>query len=264
MVSIGAFLGHASERPRFLKNPDLESRARISDRGMLIVLVRRWTNLDRSWAEELIESRNLQLGLDGALERALELSNSTLGNIQLIDWTRGHLTIAAQCGFREEFLKFFEYVTFFDGSACSRAIRRRTQVLVDDVTADAEYASCRDIALRSGYRAVQSTPLISRSGAFVGMLSTHFPDRHRPSGIELNALLEFGQELAGKIILYRVRNRMARDVATLSEDPFRIAAQMLVSADHYVASVADLCAQTRAMIAGSRVALRRAGTQAED
>jgi GAF domain-containing protein len=163
--------------------------------------------LEPQWAEELLASSNLQLGLADALEHGLNLSNTTLGNIQVVDWQKRHLTIAAQRGFGAEFLKFFEYVAFSDGSACARAIRSRSQVVVGDVTSDRQYATCREIALRSGYRAVQSTPLISPSGAFVGMLSTHFQTPRLPSPIELNALLEFGQKLAGKIILYRVRSR---------------------------------------------------------
>jgi len=42
--------------------------------------------------------------------------------------------------------------------------------------------------LREGILAVQSTPLISRSGEFLGMLSTHFSEPHTPKSRELHWL----------------------------------------------------------------------------
>src|SRR5262249_33918255 len=45
---------------------------------------------------------------------------------------------------------------------------------------DADFAPHRHIAASAGFRAVQSTPLFSRSGEFLGMLSTHFRRPHRP------------------------------------------------------------------------------------
>src|SRR5215510_590763 len=55
--------------------------------------------------------------------QGLELSGTALGNIQLMDWSTGCLTIAAQRGFSNEFLRFFHRVTAEDGSACGRAVR---------------------------------------------------------------------------------------------------------------------------------------------
>jgi len=157
--------------------------------------------------QRLQRCSGLQPVLDRALSRAFELTGATLGNVQLMDWKRGYLTIAAQCGFNDEFLDFFRCVKAEHGSACARAIRERRPVVVEDVLADWEFAPYRTHALESGFRAVQSTPLISSSGAFVGVLSTHFPAPHRPSEQEMLALKELAKLTASAIILQRAIER---------------------------------------------------------
>jgi len=44
------------------------------------------------------------------LSQGLDLTQTPLGNVQLIDWKEGYLKIVAQTGFREDFLKFFAKV----------------------------------------------------------------------------------------------------------------------------------------------------------
>ena len=49
-------------------------------------------------------------------------------------------------------------------SACGRAARASAQAAIADVTADAGLAPHRDVAAASGFRAVQSEPLVSPPG----------------------------------------------------------------------------------------------------
>jgi GAF domain-containing protein len=149
---------------------------------------------------------DLQSVLDCLLSRSLEMTGADLGNIQLMDWKTGYLTIAAQYGFNSEFLSFFRRVKAEDGAACGRALRQRSAILIEDVLLDQEFAPCRDIVLQAGVRAVQSTPLISSSGAFMGVLSTHFPAPHRPSHREMRAIKEAGVLTANVIIQHRSRD----------------------------------------------------------
>jgi hypothetical protein len=114
--------------------------------------------------------------LDEVLEFALTSLHAERGNVQLADPATGALTIAAQRGFGPEFAEYFAAVTD-DGSACGRAARHHAQVVITDVTTDPGFAPHREIALASGFRAVQSTPLVNRAGYLVGMLSTHYPGR---------------------------------------------------------------------------------------
>lgn len=134
--------------------------------------------------------------LDQVLAFALTLLHAERGNIQLADPDTGALRIAAQRGFGPEFVEYFADVTD-DGSACGRAARHHAQVVITDVTTDPGFAPHREIALASGFRAVQSTPLVNQAGHLVGMLSTHYPQPTTPPSSDLQELSRFGV-LAGE------------------------------------------------------------------
>jgi hypothetical protein len=116
--------------------------------------------------ERLRSCKDVPSVVNCLLERSLELVNTTLGNIQLMDSKTGTLEIAAQRGFHPDFLNFFRQVKTQDGCACGRVVRYREPTIIQDVMLDEEFAPYRKIALRAGFRAVQSTPIISSSGAF--------------------------------------------------------------------------------------------------
>jgi signal transduction protein with GAF and PtsI domain len=159
---------------------------------------------------------DIQSVLDFALSRSLELTGTELGNVQLMDWSTGYLTIAAQRGFNEDFLRLFRFVKAEDGSACGRAIRKRSPIVIEDLLSDREFAPYRTIALDAGFRAVQSTPLISSGGAFVGVMSTHFPSKHLPADHEMQALSITAELVANAIIRARPRPRTI-NVASIKE-----------------------------------------------
>jgi signal transduction histidine kinase len=65
--------------------------------------------------------------------------------------------------------------------AYGTALVARERVVVEDVTESPIFVGTEflDIQLKTGIRAVQSTPLISRSGALIGMFSTYWKAPHR-------------------------------------------------------------------------------------
>jgi GAF domain-containing protein len=129
--------------------------------------------------------------LDEVLGFALRLLHAERGNVQLADPATGTLRIAAQRGFGPEFMEYFAAVTD-DGSACGRAAQRHAQVVITDVTTDPGFAPHREIALASGFRAVQSTPLVNQAGHLVGMLSTHYPRPTTPPRHDLQVVSRLG------------------------------------------------------------------------
>jgi GAF domain-containing protein len=116
----------------------------------------------------------LQDQADRLLSIALALHGTAMGNIQLVDPETGDLRIIAQRGFGLDFLEHFAVVNTENGSACGRAMLNRKPLMIPDVKTDPLFAVHVNIAEAAGFRAVQSTPLISRNGAFLGVLSTHF------------------------------------------------------------------------------------------
>jgi GAF domain-containing protein len=137
--------------------------------------------------------------IDEGLEDALSVLRADRGNVQLVDPISGSLRIAAQAGFSDEFLEYFAVVNDDDGSACAIAAQQHAQTVIADVNADPRYAPHRDIAAASGYRAVQSTPLVDLRGHLLGMLSTHYPYPYRPPDEALEVMRRLG-ELMGQAI----------------------------------------------------------------
>jgi PAS domain S-box-containing protein len=129
----------------------------------------------------LLASTDLRTALGDVLQEAIRTSRADFGNIQLYNPQEHALQIIAQQGFREDFLDYFRLVRLDEGSACAQAMQSGERIIIEDVEKDPSYERHRRIAAAAGYRAVQSTPLKSRKGAVVGMLSTHFRQPHRPS-----------------------------------------------------------------------------------
>jgi GAF domain-containing protein len=165
-----------------------------------------WAAMHSLLFEQLQKCPDIQSVLDCVLDRSLELSGTSFGNVQLINWRSGYLEIKAQRGFRSEFLNFFDRVKVEHGSACARALRYCDTIVIDDIMADEQFSPFREIVCRAGIRAVQSAPLVSSGGAALGVLSVHFPVVHRPSDIQVLGLTEAAKFAANTIIHLRVIN----------------------------------------------------------
>jgi chemotaxis methyl-accepting protein methylase/GAF domain-containing protein len=135
------------------------------------------------------------------LEAAIEVTGADMGNIQLFR-EPAVLTIAAQHGFVQPFLDFFKDVQTETDSACARALATRHRVTVENVRTSAIFAGSGSLAvlLAAGVQAVQSTPLLARSGRFLGMLSTHFRAPHVFEEAELRWLDLLARQAADLIV----------------------------------------------------------------
>jgi signal transduction histidine kinase len=130
-------------------------------------------------SSRLMSATDLNAALEDILDNAIATCGADFGNIQLSNETSGMLEIAVQRGFGREFLEHFRAVAAEDDSVCARALRHSATCAVEDVERDPDFAPHRAIAAAAGFRAVQSTPLVTRDGAILGMLSTHFRASHR-------------------------------------------------------------------------------------
>lgn len=141
---------------------------------------RRYSKLVQFYVRE----GNLEVALNQLLDAAIAVTSADMGNIQLYDPTTRKLKIAAQRGFSRAFLVFWDSVSEGHG-ACGSALKKLERIVVQDVTKSPIFVGTPALAvqLEAQVRAVQSTPLISRSGDFLGMVSTHYktpglPDHH--------------------------------------------------------------------------------------
>ena len=122
------------------------------------------------------------------LDAAIELSDADFCTFQVL---RGDtLHIVAHRGFGAEFLDFFTEVKHDTTAVCGRALALRGRVIVEDVDSEPFFqnTAAREVLLRSGVRAVQSTPLFGQSGELYAMIATHFRSIRRPTERHLRYL----------------------------------------------------------------------------
>jgi GAF domain-containing protein len=151
-----------------------------------------------SLAQGVRKASRLGEVLDGALDGAITFLAADFGSIQLLDPHTRTLRIVSQRGFTDDFLHYFAVVED-QQAACGRAAAARTQAVIADVDADPAFAAHRAIAAASGFRAVQSTPLIDQAGCLRGVLSTHFQRPHHPAAHELRLTETYAQLVADAI-----------------------------------------------------------------
>ena len=129
--------------------------------------------------------RDLQ---DEIVKTAVEIAGSDMGTLQTCN-DDGVLAITSQVGFDSAFLEYFARVNSHTDTACSAAMAARDRVVVEDITRSPYFGGgTLPVMLNAGIRSLQSTPLFDRSGAFVGMLSTHYRSVHRFGEAELKWL----------------------------------------------------------------------------
>ena len=119
--------------------------------------------------------------VETALDAVISSTGADMGNVQL-RCPEG-LRIVAQRGFDTAFLEFFGLVSEGDDCACGRELKFGQRIVVPDVVNDLIFAgtAAGDAMAQAQARAVQSTPLLSRSGELLGVLSTHY-ERPRAVG----------------------------------------------------------------------------------
>lgn len=158
------------------------------------------------------EGGDFARNLNTVVDTAIAITGADKANLQLIEQTTGVLSITAQRGFEEPFLKFFASVRD-DASACAAAMRSGERVIVEDVRESEIFAGQRstDVLIDAGVYAVTSTPLMASTGNLLGMISTHFAKPRRPSERELHLMDLLARQTAD----YLERKRAEEMGATL-------------------------------------------------
>ena len=164
-----------------------------------------------------VKETDLATILGEILDAAIAISGADFGSIQLLDPKSSDLRIMGQRGFPEWWVDFWDTTSKGKG-ACGTALERRERLIVEDVEKSLIFVGtpALEIQLRAGVRAVQSTPLLSRSGMALGMFSTHYKRPQKPDERTLR-LLDLLARQASDII---ERNQIETTLRE-SEDRFR-------------------------------------------
>jgi PAS domain S-box-containing protein len=152
----------------------------------------------------LIEPDESQLLYERILDAATTALHADFASIQLLDPAHGidgALKLLSHRGFSAEAARFWEWVSPASQSACGVALRTGRRVAVPDVRHCDFMAGSSDleICINAGIHAVQTTPLLSRSGVLLGMLSTHWGELHELTAAE-SRFLDILARLAADLI----------------------------------------------------------------
>jgi PAS domain S-box-containing protein len=146
--------------------------------------------------EKLVEAAQVILRADFA---SLQCLHPHLGQ-------KGELELIATRGFDPASLAYWKWVRPSSASTCGQALNQKARVVIADIeTCDAMAGTADLVAFRNaGIAAAQSTPLLSRDGRLVGMISTHWTRTHTPSERDLR-LLDILARLAADLIERQMR-----------------------------------------------------------
>jgi PAS domain S-box-containing protein len=147
-----------------------------------------------SLVSRLLVTPDLPTALNDVLDSAVEITGADMGIIQLINRAGDTLEVVAHRGFSRDSLQQFRKIAVDGNSVFGRALQSRNRVVVSDITADVvEYKRLQTDG-EPKYQAVQSTPLISRDGRPLGVLSTLYLQPHTPSDRDLRLLDLYTQQ----------------------------------------------------------------------
>jgi PAS domain S-box-containing protein len=181
----------------------------------------------------LIQEGNLHSLYDRILDVAITLMSAGMASMQVFNPEKRALQLLAWSGFHLESAAFWKWVHFHSGSSCGLAFSSGCRVVVPDTETCAFLAGTTDLDeyRRSNIRAVQSTPLISRSGELLGMISTHWREPHQPAERALRRLDVLARQAADLI----ERGKMEAALRE-SEERFRWLASIIESSDDAIVS----------------------------
>ena len=156
--------------------------------------------------------REQQVGelYDAILAAAGVIMASDYASLQLLqgeDTGQPELHLLAHRGFDRRAEAFWARVGMDSVSTCGEALRTRRRVVVPDVRTCTFMRESADLATLNalGVCAVQTTPLFSRQGRLVGMISTHWRYPHSPSERALGLLDVIARQAADLIEQARSR-----------------------------------------------------------
>jgi PAS domain S-box-containing protein len=144
-----------------------------------------------SLSGRLVEASGIQPLLQEVMDAAVAIVGAERGTLQLLEGDS--LRIVAHHGHQQPFLEFFAAAEN-RASVCGAAMQRGERVVVPDIEESSLFAGTPSLPVlrQAGVRAVQSTPLLSRTRTLLGILTTQWgapyaPDEHDLWRIDLLA-----------------------------------------------------------------------------
>jgi PAS domain S-box-containing protein len=150
---------------------------------------------------QLIHASDVEVLYEKILDAAVAIMRSDFASMQMFYPERGELRLLAHRGFNPIAAASFEWVRPGSGTSCSVALATGDRSIMPDIELSDFMAGSEGLETcrQTGIRAMQSTPLASRAGRLLGMISTHWRKPHQPSERDLRLLDVLARQAADLI-----------------------------------------------------------------
>lgn len=181
----------------------------------------------------LVNEKSLDRLYQRIVEVATRIMRSDFGTLQRLDAERGELELIAQQGLNAAALAFWGWVHVGRATTCGRALELGERVIVADFETCEFIAGSDDLIefRKANVRAAQSTPLLTREGKLVGMITTHWTHCHVPGERELR-LFDIVARQAADLIERNAATQALRNQATLLLEADRHKNEFLATLAH--------------------------------
>jgi serine/threonine-protein kinase RsbW len=178
-------------------------------------------------SNQLIQEDDVEALFARILDAAITFARADAGSMQLLDSETGELELLDLRGFHPDSAEYWGHIHDHSVTSCGEALRTGERVVVPDFELADWLAGTRDLDLyrQSGLRSVQTTPLVTRDGRTVGMLSTHWRTVHRPTPSDLRLVDVLARQAAD--LIERRQTQALRRRAFEQEREARLRAEQL-------------------------------------
>jgi PAS domain S-box-containing protein len=199
------------------------------------------------------------------LDAAVAIMHSDMASMQIVDEREDALRLLAFRGFEPAFGQTFALVRRDTKTSCSAAWQVRHRVIVRDVeTCDFIVGTTAlDDHLKSGIRAVQSTPLFSRSGHMLGVISTHWRQPHQPSEHDLRLMDVLARQAADLMERAQAEQALRENEECLREERDKLERSLSVK-DEFLGLVSHELRTPITTILGNALLLQRRADKLPD
>ncbi|MBV7273975.1 PAS domain S-box protein [Clostridium sp. PL3] len=209
---------------KVLSRKKVEEQKKIIERQKkLLELEISDTKLLQSVSMELFREDNIKILYEKIIDAAMQIMHSQYATIQIVYPGHGNssdkLQMLAYRGFELEAVKLWEWLDVKSARTTGcETLRAGYRIIVPNVK-ECEFMQNTedlDVYLKIGINSIQSTPLCSRNGRIIGVLSNHWKEAHKPSGRELRLLDVLARQAADLI-----EQRQAEEKLRESEEKYR-------------------------------------------
>lgn len=155
----------------------------------------------------LIREGDIHALFERIVDAAVCLMRSDFGSMQAFHAETNELRLLAWRGFHPASAAFWDRIGLASVStSCGAAFSSGRRSIVTDVESCEFIAGSADLDhfRLSGIKAIQSTPLLSRTGELLGMISTHWRELHQPTEDDLRLLDVLARQ--GADLIERIRS----------------------------------------------------------